>query len=339
MISIDEQNGEYCVYAHINKINGKVYIGITSIQPRARWANGNGYKKNPHFFNSINKYGWDNFEHIILEEGLSSEMALIMEGSLIEKYDTTNPKCGYNIMTGGTVSKHSKESIEKLRKLHLGKKMSEETKEKIRAKTSGENGYWYGKIRPLETRIKISKAKFGKKVPDEVKKKISNTLKGDGSYWYGKHLSDEHKQKLREKNLGKTIPQDVREKISKAGMNRNGVEISQYTLEGVYIRNFPSAAEASRNTGADTSEIIKCCKNKKGYVCGYQWRYASDGIDMLADIRKKKILQYDTNEQLIREWDTQVEAANAVGTTKNAINACLRGKSKTCKGYIWKYSD
>ena len=52
----------YIVYQHKNKINGKVYIGITMQDPERRWRHGEGYKSSPHFYAAIQKYGWDNFE-------------------------------------------------------------------------------------------------------------------------------------------------------------------------------------------------------------------------------------------------------------------------------------
>ena len=61
----------YTIYMHKNKINGKVYIGITSQIPTQRWGvNGKNYRSSPHFYSAIQKYGWDNFEHNILLESL-----------------------------------------------------------------------------------------------------------------------------------------------------------------------------------------------------------------------------------------------------------------------------
>lgn len=34
----------YTVYKHINKINGKVYIGQTALNIERRWRKGKGYK-------------------------------------------------------------------------------------------------------------------------------------------------------------------------------------------------------------------------------------------------------------------------------------------------------
>ena len=65
----------YTIYIHKNKINNKVYIGQTSQNPKKRWDNGRGYQSSPKFYNAILKYGWDNFEHIILYTNLTLEQA------------------------------------------------------------------------------------------------------------------------------------------------------------------------------------------------------------------------------------------------------------------------
>ena len=72
----------YCVYMHRNKINNKRYFGQTKHvdNPEKRWGiNGEGYIGNSFFTNSINKYGWDNFEHIILFKMLDDGVMHVTE--------------------------------------------------------------------------------------------------------------------------------------------------------------------------------------------------------------------------------------------------------------------
>lgn len=94
-----EQNN-YCVYMHVNKTNNKKYIGITKNKPEDRWQNGHGYKKQA-FWNAIKKYGWENFEHIILGKNLSEEEACQKEIELISLYKSDDKRYGYNISHGG----------------------------------------------------------------------------------------------------------------------------------------------------------------------------------------------------------------------------------------------
>ena len=101
-MDINKDSGNYCVYKHTNKFNGKVYIGITKQKPENRWGkNGNGYKDNKHFINSIKKYGWNNFNHEVLIDNLSRKKACDYEIILIKHFNSFNNDYGYNNTKGG----------------------------------------------------------------------------------------------------------------------------------------------------------------------------------------------------------------------------------------------
>ena len=98
----------YTVYCHTNKLNGKRYVGITSMRPEVRWGNGNNYRSSRHFNFAIEKYGWDGFTHEVIAEGLTKEEACQMEQDLIKKYKTTNDRYGYNQRSEVTSSRRTK---------------------------------------------------------------------------------------------------------------------------------------------------------------------------------------------------------------------------------------
>lgn len=90
----------YYVYKHTNRLNGKIYIGITRQNPERRWQKGYGYK-GTYFWNAVCKYGWDTFNHEILFSGLSKENACEIEKRLIAIYHSNQREFGYNICEGG----------------------------------------------------------------------------------------------------------------------------------------------------------------------------------------------------------------------------------------------
>lgn len=93
---------DYTVYMHENRINHKKYFGITCQKPQYRWGlNGDKYKECPLFWNAIQKYGWDAFNHVIITDGLSAEEASNFEIELIAKHNTADSTYGYNISKGG----------------------------------------------------------------------------------------------------------------------------------------------------------------------------------------------------------------------------------------------
>lgn len=50
----------------------------------------------------------------------------------------------------------------------------------------------------------------------------------------------------------------------------------------------------------------------------------------------KPVLQYDLEENLIREWASAMECSRN-GYSNGHVSECCRGERKTHKGFIWKY--
>lgn len=150
----------YLVYQHKNKINGKIYIGITSRTPEERWGNnGCNYKSSPYFYSAIQKYGWDNFEHNILFTNLTKEQACLKEQELIKNFNSANRQFGYNSTSGGDIFV-----------------MNEETKQKISQSLMG-NKNGLGHACSEEKKKKISDAQKNRQFTEEHKQKLSEAAK------------------------------------------------------------------------------------------------------------------------------------------------------------------
>lgn len=124
--------GNYVLYIHRNKTNGKRYIGITNNVTK-RWCNnGKNYERCPRFASALKKYGWDGFTHEVVVDGLTLEEANALEIEYIAKYRTCEKEHGYNIQTGGNNAPtmlgkhHSDETKKKMRESALGRIISEE---------------------------------------------------------------------------------------------------------------------------------------------------------------------------------------------------------------------
>lgn len=171
--------GNYTVYMHITK-SGKRYIGITSKKVEYRWNHGEAYKPNKHFYRAIQKDGWDNIEHIIIEKGLSKSAACKLEQELIEKYETTNPLKGYNNSSGGDGGT-------------LGYKWSQEQLENRKYSRVYGPSWAKGQTFSKEHRKKIGDAHRGMKHTKEAKEKMRKAHLGLVPSWAGKTRDDKYR--------------------------------------------------------------------------------------------------------------------------------------------------
>lgn len=273
----------YTVYKHIFP-NNKVYIGITKQDVKKRWLNGKGYKLCPLMNKAIQKYKWENINHIILFENLTKQIAEQKEIELIAFYKSNNRKYGYNIENGGNVcGTHSKETKRKIgikskgNKHCLGRNITEYHIKKLyegrikKYKDTGKYGFC-GFTHTKEYKEKMSNKLTGIKRTEETRNKISQSKKGN-KYCVGRILTQETKNKIGKANRGRKLTDEQKEYFKKISIKKR---INQYDLNGNFIRQWESQSEASRQTGIFEQNIHKVCIGKQKYAKGFLWRYADE---------------------------------------------------------------
>ena len=236
----------YSVYIHKNKINQKVYIGLTKQNPKDRWRlNGQGYKNQKKFWNAIQKYGWDNFEHIILQTNLTENEAVQLEQNLIKSFNSIQN--GYNSVPEGFITNHSQLTNEKIKKSMIGKHHTEETKKKISESKQKDKKI----VICVETGIEYESAAQAMKETGIDRSSISKVCYGTmnsagGYHWY-----------FKKDNMPK-IKKDKRLK-----------SVICLTTGKIY----PSITAAAVDTGSDPSNIKKVCDGKYKTTNKLKWEY------------------------------------------------------------------
>ena len=310
----------YCVYMHTSP-SGKSYIGMTCKRPpEARWSNGNGYKSgHPYFWKAICKYGWDNFEHQILFDGLTREQACEKEKESIAMYNTTNPDMGYNMTAGGdgkTGYVMSEETKRKISESHIGRFTGENNPNYGNHKIAGENNPFYGK-----------------KHSEENKKRMSELAKGRPSYMRGKHFSGDALQHMIDAQKKRRKP------------------VLQFNLLGEFLNKFESPEDAAHDVNGSRNVISGCCRGRTKTAYGYIWVYEED-YDSTQPMQKqarkqrvletyfsKTVLQYTLDKILINEFISAAEASRQTNINICCIRDCCRGRQKTAGGFIWRYKE
>ena len=274
-----ENNKErnYVVYKHTSP-SGKVYIGITSMNPpEKRWANGRGYQ-NQMFYRAIQKYGWENFKHEIIFEGLAKEEAEQKERELIVYYKSNQYEYGYNIENGGnSVGKMSEETKKKISEINKGRYVGRKlTEEWLKNRTIAQTGL----KRNEETKQKISDAvsravicindrvlyKSLSEASELTNANISHISScchknrkcagtdsnGNYLYWmfYDEYIEGEYYNKTNEE----IIPKRQRDNRPKSVICLNNMIV------------YENMAVASDKTGICKSSISNCCNNKQEYA-------------------------------------------------------------------------
>lgn len=232
----------------------KIYIG-QSIDIIKRWRSYRNLSCScqPLLYNSLKKYGANKHKFEILCQ-CSREELNGLEKYYVDLFNTWDTDYGLNLRDGGGQSASLSESTrEKMRLNSIGRKASEETRQKFSEKMKGNtyrrgkkmseeyvenlrkrmkgNTYTLGYKHSEETLKKMSAANMGRKISDETKRKISDAQKGN-THWLGKKHTEEWKKMMSERNKGqvswakgKKFSDEHRRKLSESGKRtRNKVK-------------------------------------------------------------------------------------------------------------------
>lgn len=234
----DDVDRQHCVYSHTNLTNGKKYIGQTKHgdDPQRRWRNGSGYRDCEVFNKAIQKYGWNNFKHEILLDGLTQEEANQHEESYIKLYHTCvmDDNCrGYNLNYGG--NNHS---------------ISDATREKMR-RISTE--LW----KSDEYRTKACRGRKGRKASPETRQKLSEMRRG-------RILSDEHKRKLSERKMGKPFSEEHKKHLSENSARSKKVRCLETNQTFNSCKEAALAMNMNENSRTHISRVCKSLESTAG---------------------------------------------------------------------------
>lgn len=243
----------YKVYKHTTP-SGKVYIGITGTSVQRRWDNGRGYRHNPHFWNAIQKYGWESIRHEVLEDGLTLEEACERERELIAKYRSFETAFGYNQDLGGIASGRASETT----KAKLSASTTEQFKNPERRKKQQEALHDY--FMNPEARKKTSEA-----IKRYFEKEGSREKTGAAARkYYAEHPEARELNRQRRLDYYKNNP-DAKKILEKP--------ILQYSTDGELIAEWESATVAAEKLNFHKSCICRVCQGKLNTHKGYVWKY------------------------------------------------------------------
>ena len=235
---------EYKIYLLRCRITGKSYVGVTSMSLEERWHNGQGYKNQPVIYDDICEYGWNNFEHILIDTAFTYKESREKERFYIKTMNSLFPN-GYNIISGET---------------GLPNRLWKSTIIKI-----DENGNILQKF----SSSKQLKRFYTKNQIRTIRECLFSVQKDfrprfyEGGYW---GFQDIYTQMMQ--NLGATISR------RKNGLH-TGVakKLQQISMDGTVVHIISSQREAVRNIPGAKKSTMQAAINSNKIYLGFYWEY------------------------------------------------------------------
>ena len=120
-------------------------------------------------------------------------------------------------------------------------------------------------------------------------------------------------------------------------LNYQKRKVSKFDLNGNFIESYDSIKEAAYS-GFNEGNIQDCCVGRLKSHRNFLWRYAEDSPPIPYKNKTiKVVLQFDLENNFIKEWCSIAEASKSLNIGSNSITTCCKGKYKSSGGFIWRY--
>ena len=137
-----------------------------------------------------------------------------------------------------------------------------------------------------------------------------------------------------QENTIRSIENELKKQKHVYCFNRDKVLVAEY-------KNIKDAANAVNiSTSIIQQEVLKDVKTLSG---NFYWSYdktlgETKNYNNLG--KAKEVYQYDLNGKFINKYSSASQAARSLGVNNQShISECCRGKIKTYKGFVWRYSE
>ena len=214
------------IYLITSLMNGKLYVGKTTLEPTAKWQDYKIYAKyeNRVVSKALRKYGPDKFKFEILCECFSLDSLNKSETFFIWLLASHLPSFGYNMTMGGDGLRPNKETRESLSKKSKEWFLNPENKERYL-------NALYAKVGKPEWLRHNSEAHSNP--PTEVRRKMSEAR----GRFMNSDRGVEYKKRAAVFNSGRVFSEESRKKISAAHTGKiRSAEWRQHMSESQKIR-------------------------------------------------------------------------------------------------------
>lgn len=167
-------------------------------------------------------------------------------------------------------------------------------------------------------------------------------------YWIEYYNSVENGLNCTYGGEGGRLCEETKQKISKGRVGIKSATtkhnpIYQYDLNGDFIKEWHNARQCASELGINNGYLHAVLKTN-GKKTMNNWRFIREKVDKLFPTtknagNKKQVIQYDKKNNMIKEFESAIQASRELNLFIQGITSTCRGEKKTCGGFIFKYKD